>query len=240
MNKRILLGVDADLSSTTQFALRSVGEFIEQAAPQVHLILIHVIPITQVVTMHPGMYVGQVLPVTTSPSQQEQAEEILRKARALLQEQGIGLSHIEGIIRTGAPADEIVKAAKELHVSFVVIGSRGNAPKQRLRRFLIGSISRRILQFASCPVMIVSPPHLLRSDDLASWYETAIKRYLTENPDALAVFTPQHVARQFAPPAKNTPGPDEIAAAARALEGLANSGLLCRHQVKGELRYVND
>jgi hypothetical protein len=35
MNKRILLGVDADLSPITQYALRAIGEFIEQAAPQV-------------------------------------------------------------------------------------------------------------------------------------------------------------------------------------------------------------
>jgi len=31
-----------------------------------------------------------------------------------------------------------------------------------------------------------------------------------------------------------------VEAAARALEELARSGLLCRHKVKGEVRYLND
>lgn len=240
MNKRILLGVDADLSPTTQHALRSIGEFIEQAAPQVHLILLNVIPLTQVVTMHPGMYVGQVLPIPATSSQQAQAEEVLRKARMLLLQQGIALEQIEEVVRTGAPADEIIKAASEFQVNFIVIGSRGDAFKEKMRRFFVGSISRRVLQFASCPVMIVVAPRTSSEDDLLSWYVGAIKRYLTEYPDALSVFTPEQVARQFAPPSKNNFGAKEIAAASRALEKLANTGLLCRHQVQGELRYVND
>jgi nucleotide-binding universal stress UspA family protein len=240
MNKRILLGVDADLSPTTQSALRAIGELIEQGAPQIHLILLNVIPLTQVVTMHPGMYVGQVLPLAPTSSQQAQAEDVLRKARLLLQQQGISLEHVEGIVRTGAPADEIVKAARELQVHFIVVGTRGDAFRQRVRRFFIGSISRRVLQLAPCPVIIVAAPRPSSEADLLSWYVDAIKRYLTEHPDALSVFTPEQAARQFAPPTKNNLGPKEIAAASRALEQLANTGLLCRHQVQGELRYVND
>jgi nucleotide-binding universal stress UspA family protein len=240
MNKRILLGVDADLSPATQHVLRTVGALLDEAVPQARFILLHVIPLSQVVTMHPGMYVGQVLPLMATPAQQARAEESLRQARTLLQQQGIALDHIEGIIRTGAPADEIIKAARELHVNLIVVGSRGNSFKQRLRRFFVGSISRRVLQFAPCPVMIVIVPSLSYTDDLVSWYEGAIKRHLEENPDALSVFTPQQVAQRFAPPAKNSPGRKEITAAARALEQLANTGLLCRHQVQGELRYVND
>jgi nucleotide-binding universal stress UspA family protein len=240
MNKRILLGVDADLSPTTQSALRAIGEFIEQAAPQVHLILLNVIPLTQVVTMHPGMYVGQVLPLSPTSSQMAQAEDVLHKARLLLQQQGISVEHIEGVVRTGAPADEIVKAAREFQVNFIVVGTRGNAFKEKLRRFLIGSISRRVLQFSPCPVIIVTAPRTSSESDLLSWYVDAIKRYLTEHPEALSVFTPEQAARQFAPPTKNNPGAKEIAAASHALEQLANTGLLCRHQVQGELRYVND
>jgi nucleotide-binding universal stress UspA family protein len=241
MNKRILLGVDPDLSAPTQHALCTVGEFIEQAAPNVHLILLNVIPLTQVVTMHPGMYVGQVLPLAATTTQQAQAEEVLRKARILLQQQGIALEHIEGVVRTGVPADEIIKVAREYHVNFIVVGTRGNTFRERMRRFFIGSVSRRILQFAPCPVMIVVAPPIIQDTDLLSWYVDAIRRYLTEeHPDALAVFTPEQAARQFAPPTKNNPGTQEIAAASRALEQLANTGLLCRHQVQGELRYVND
>jgi nucleotide-binding universal stress UspA family protein len=238
MDKRILLGVDADLSPTTQHTLRTVSDLFEQA--QVYLILLNVIPITQTVAVHPGFYIGQVLPLATSSWQRTQAEETLHKARAILQQQGLAPDRTEVIVRIGAPADEIVKTARELSVNLIVIGSRGDSFGQKLRRFLIGSISRRVLRLASCPVMIVVAPTAPRPGDLVLWYEEAVKRYLNENTHTLAVFTPQQAARQFAPPMKKAPGRKEIAAAALALEQLTSKGILCRHDVQGELRYVND
>jgi hypothetical protein len=112
--------------------------------------------------------------------------------------------------------------------------------RQKVRRFLAGSTSRRVLQLASCPVMIVSAPHIPRHTDLVVWYETAINSYLQQHTSALTVFTPQEVAQKFVPPNKKRPGRKEIAAATLALEHLAGSGVLCRHDVRGELRYVND
>lgn len=240
MNKRILLGVDANLSPTTQQALRSVGEVLEFAAPQAHVVLLNVIPVPQLVTTHPGMYGGQVLPNLVADSQRQQAEEVLRKARLILQQQGIPLESTEAVIRSGATADEIVKVARELRASFIVIGSHNNSFKQRLRRFLIGSISRRVLQLAPCPVMIVTLQQPHHGDELVMWYEDAIKHYLQDNTDALTVFTPQQVVQRFSLPNKSRSEHKEMNAAARALEQLADSGLLCRHQVQGELRYVND
>jgi nucleotide-binding universal stress UspA family protein len=240
MNKRILLGVDADLSPTTQYALRAVGEFVAQAAAPVHLTLLNVISITQVVAAHPALYVGQVMPLIAPSVQRERAEEVLHRARLILQRQGIDRELIDEVVRIGSPADEIVKVAKELQVSFIVVGSRGESVRQKLRRFFAGSVSHRVLQLASCPVMIATPPRSAHPRDLVVWYEDAIKRYLNENTSSLAVFTPEQVAQQFVPPHKNTAGRKEIAAARLALEQLAVSGLLCRHQVEGELRYVND
>jgi nucleotide-binding universal stress UspA family protein len=240
MNKRILLGVDANLSPTTQQALRSIGDILEFVAPQARVVLLNVIPVPQLVTTHPGMYGGQVLPNLVADSQRQQAEEALRKARLTLQRQGIPLDRTEAIIRSGAIADEIVKAARELRVSFIVIGSHDTSLKQRLRRFLIGSISGRVLQLASCPVMINKLQQPRRIDELIQWYEDAIKHYLQDNTDALTVFTPEQVVQRFTLTSKSRSERKEMNAARQALEQLADSGLLCRHQIKGELRYVND
>jgi hypothetical protein len=180
------------------------------------------------------------MPLIAPSVQRERAEETLHRARLILQRQGIDPEQIDEMVRVGSPADEIVKVAKELQVSFIVVGSRGETIRQKLRRFFAGSVSHRVLQLAPCPVMIATQPRSTHPRDLVIWYEDAIKRYLNENTSSLAVFTPQQVAQQFVPPHKNTAGRKEIAAAARALEQLAVSGLLCRHQVEGELRYVND
>lgn len=240
MNKRILVGIDVDLSPATQQTLRSVGELFEQAAPQVYMVLLNVIPMPQMVVAHPGFYMGQALPVAPSAWQRTQAEESLYKARAILQEYGIDPEHIQMIIRTGAPAEEITKVARELHINLIVVGSRGNAWCYRLRRLLFGSVSRSILRDAPCPVMIVNQSPYQHPSDLVAWYTNAIKRYLDEHSGSLTVLTPQEVAQLFALPGQQNPGRKEMAATTQALENLTNDGILCRHNIRGELRYVND
>jgi hypothetical protein len=63
---------------------------------------------------------------------------------------------------------------------------------------------------------------------------------LQEHTGDLTIFTHREVAQMFVPPNKKAPGRKERAAAILALEELARNGVLCRHDVKGELRYVND
>lgn len=240
MNKRILLGVDASISPATQHALHKVSEFIQEAAPQLHVILLNVIPVPYMTAPMLGMHVAQAIPLSATLEQRYQAEETLHRARTELQQRGIAPTQIEELIRVGAPADEIVKAARELHTDFIVIGSRGDSLKEKMRRFLTGSISRRVLELAPCPVMIVVSPKTSTPTDLVSWYEEAITGYLREHTGSLTVFTSREVAKLFAPPSKRKPGRKEIAAAVLALEHLSRNGILCRHDVKGELRYVND
>jgi hypothetical protein len=88
--------------------------------------------------------------------------------------------------------------------------------------------------------MIVTTPNTPRPTDLVTWYSEAITVYLQQHTDVLTVFTPQEVAKKFVPLNKKKPGRKEIAAATLALEQLTGSGMLCRHDVSGELKYVND
>ena len=138
--------------------------------------------------------------------QRSQAENALHKVRSELQKGGMAPEQIEALIRVGLPADEIVKVAKELNVTFIVIGSRGNALREKIRRFLVGSISRRVIQLAPCPVMIVQAPRVLYPTDLIAWYEEAITAYLQEDTNSLTVFTPREVAQKFVPPREKRPG----------------------------------
>lgn len=241
MSKRILLGIDSHTSAATWQALRAVMDFIE-ATPLIdlHIVLLHVIALPYVSSSSAGVYGGHLTPLSVTPEQREQAEQVLHKARAELLKRDVDPEQIEILIRVGMPADEIVKAAKELRASFIVVGSQGESTANRLRRFFIGSTSRRILQLATCPVMIAKAPRQPRPTDLVAWYEQAIKKYLGENTHTLTVLTPHEAARQFLPPHKKAAGRKEIAAATLALEQLTGSGVFCRHDVKGELRYVND
>ncbi|GHO44768.1 universal stress protein [Ktedonospora formicarum] len=158
MNKCIMLAIDTDLSPTTQHALISIGAFLEQVAPSIRVLLVNVIPITQVVPAQPGMYIGQILPGAATVAQREHAEATLYKARLILAQQGIPMSKSEGIVREGLPADEITRTAREFQASFIVVGRHNDTFKQKIRRLLIGSTSQRVMQLSTCPVYVAMLP----------------------------------------------------------------------------------
>ncbi len=66
------------------------------------------------------------------------------------------------LIRSGHPADEIVRAATELKVNLVVVGSHGLTG---IKRYLLGSVSATVLEYAHCSVMIVKGAHERRTQD---------------------------------------------------------------------------
>ena len=246
---RILLGVDADLSPHTQYALQGVCDLIEQTASPCTLLLVTVIPLSHVVTHYPGMYSGHVLPVDTTTRQRHEAAILLRKANLLCQQRGILPDNIQEITRVGLAADELARVAREESATLIVVGTRGALMRQKLRRAIVGSISRRILELASCPVMIISPPSqtstlqnikLAAPSDLVFWYKRALSSYLSEHEGSLSVFTVYQVIQQFSPPGTRGSRRREIAAATLALEQLVSDGVLCRNEVEGEIRYAND
>lgn len=238
-NKRILLGVDVSFSTPTQHALRIVSELLKQSTSDVHLVLLHVIPVPYASPFSWGTSFETIRRFSPATQQLLLAERVLWKARTAFQQWGIAPERIAWMQRVGTPADEIVKAARELGVDRIVIGSRGNTLAQRIRRVLVGSTSRRVVRLAPCPVMLVVPPDESRARSLVAWYKEAVKRSLHEHPETLLAFTACDVAQMFAPP-KRTVGIKEVEAAALALEQLASDGLLCCHKIKGELRFLND
>jgi nucleotide-binding universal stress UspA family protein len=56
-------------------------------------------------------------------------------------------------IRSGTPATEIVKAAKAKDAGLIVVASRSS----RTEAVLVGSVAHRVLNHATCPVLIVHP-----------------------------------------------------------------------------------
>ncbi len=56
------------------------------------------------------------------------------------------------LIRVGHPADQIVNLANEEKTSMIIMGHRG---KSVVARWLLGSISKRVLSYARCTVSIV-------------------------------------------------------------------------------------
>ncbi|MBI3725542.1 universal stress protein [bacterium] len=55
-------------------------------------------------------------------------------------------------IQVGHPAEQIVLAAEREHADLIVMGRRG---KSTIERWMLGSISERVLRYAHCPVLVV-------------------------------------------------------------------------------------
>src|SRR5258708_6826916 len=239
LNKRILLGIDVILTPPTRQALRTASELFRESSPDLQLVLLHVIPVPYDTSPAWGKSTGTFRPFLPTAVQRLQSEHTLWKARTILLQQGIASERIMWLQRVGSPADEIAKVARELDVDCIVIGSRGNALAQRIRRLMAGSVSRRVLHLAQCPVTLVVPPEEPRARGLVAWYKEAVTRALDEHPRSLMIFTACDVALNFAPP-KRPVGCKEVEAAETALEQLAGNGLLCYQKSKDELRYLND
>ena len=57
-------------------------------------------------------------------------------------------------IRSGSPANEIIKAASQLNAGLVVVASGGRGVSDTV---LVGSTAQRVQHYAPCPVLVVRP-----------------------------------------------------------------------------------
>ncbi len=83
-----------------------------------------------------------------------EAEEHLVDAADRLRARGL---KPQTVFREGDPGAEILDFIREQHIDLVVVGSHG---RTGFRKFLLGSVSSRIVNEAPCPVLVVKDPTL--------------------------------------------------------------------------------
>lgn len=59
--------------------------------------------------------------------------------------------NVETMVRAGAPADQIIRAADEVEADLIVVGGRG---KGAVEAIVLGSVAYRVLHHAPCPVLV--------------------------------------------------------------------------------------
>ena len=138
--KRILLPVD--FSDRARAAVR-YGTAIATRC-QSSLILLHVLPAMSVALKCLG---GGGTPVQEVLAHQKDDAE--RKLRSFMADEFRGFQ-VEGIVAEGDPALVIGDYARSEHVDLIVMSTRGCGV---VRRFLLGSVTSRVLHDAPCPVL---------------------------------------------------------------------------------------
>lgn len=82
---------------------------------------------------------------------EEEASNSLDKIKKLVKESG---HNIKLTLKTdeGSPADSILNTIEEEGIDLVVMGTSG---KHGLDRFLLGSVTEKVVRSAKCPVLVV-------------------------------------------------------------------------------------
>jgi nucleotide-binding universal stress UspA family protein len=59
---------------------------------------------------------------------------------------------VKTLVRQGDPAEKILETAQKMKVDIVVTGSHG---RHGTKKFLLGSVSSKIIDYSKCPVLVV-------------------------------------------------------------------------------------
>lgn len=156
--RRILLVTDG--SSNAQHAARYLAKFplLEKADVRV----MHVMPPERqpiMMTSFAGgwqtAYVEQVMVEEAAAlleKQKQKGEAILKRTCDLLQRSGIESTPV---LLRGDAATEIIEYVKSNHIDLIVAGSRGLS---QFKGWWMGSVSRKLIHYSNCSVLIVKAP----------------------------------------------------------------------------------
>jgi len=138
MFKNIVLAFDgSEYSNKALQCARSITERFEAT-----LWLVHVFP-------NPSDLLGYTDYEKLYASRKSAAQNILDDAR---QKFGTTTFIVNEELCEGPEAESILKVAKNCEADLIVMGSRGFGA---VKGFLVGSVSRKVIHYADCPVMVV-------------------------------------------------------------------------------------
>lgn len=165
--RRILLVTDA--SPNSQYAvdyLRSI-----RLSPITELSVMHVLPPIPIKPVpdyisHTWPTAPEMVPFYLNELSEEEAamlreeekagQAILQQAVHTLQGSNSGLE-IKSVLIRGDAASEIIQFARDHEIDLIVAGSRGESS---IRSWLLGSVSRKLVHYSSCSVLIVKEPRI--------------------------------------------------------------------------------
>ena len=130
--RRIILATDGSSSSARALAFMLAKFQPNRSAPEpIHVNVLHVLPPVK----YPGL--------------KETGRKLVEGCIQKLVKAGYTA---EPLCQVGKPEEEIMKAASKQHSDLIVMGAKGLGA---IARFLLGSVSTRVVQHSNCSVLVV-------------------------------------------------------------------------------------
>ena len=136
--KRILVAHDGSRSS--EKALKKAMEMAKRFNSSI-----------TVISVVPELYLTELLEMDRLKISETLTDEA-KKTMEKIKKSTRGIKSLKTVIRQGNPAEEILDAAEKMKADVIVTGSHGRRGAQR---FLLGSVSSRIVDHAKCSVFVV-------------------------------------------------------------------------------------
>ncbi len=105
-----------------------------------------------VLTVIPELYLTELSDIDRGRIMDALTEEttiFMEKIRSSLAGKSI---EAKTITRQGMPAEKILETAKKMKIDLIIVGSHG---RHGAKKFLLGSISSKVVEYATCPVLVV-------------------------------------------------------------------------------------
>jgi nucleotide-binding universal stress UspA family protein len=156
--KRVMLAIDA--SECSQRVLEFLSGGRRQATfplpARVNVFVAHVLaPVAVYPRYMPTIHQGQIFVPpedeleSIREEERSQGERLLQRATRTLQHADLEVS---SILLNGDAATEVIEQAEKKQVDLILVGSRGLSPA---KAWLLGSVSRKLVHYASCSVLVV-------------------------------------------------------------------------------------
>ncbi|MDH4232950.1 MAG: universal stress protein [Nitrospirota bacterium] len=136
--KKILIAHDGSKSS--EKALKKAFEIAEKFGSSV-----------TVISVVPELYLTELMEVDRIRILETLTDEA-KKTMDRIKAKTSGFKTVRTIIKQGNPAEEVLETAKKIKADLIVTGSHGRHGAQR---FLLGSVSSKIVDHALCAVLVV-------------------------------------------------------------------------------------
>ncbi|TYH76883.1 hypothetical protein ES332_D04G116400v1 [Gossypium tomentosum] len=114
---------------------------------------LHYVPAGPGGTVSTAFYIPSSVEESVKKAQQQIAKALVSRASDMCKDK-MNIE-VETLVFEGDPKEKICRAAQEMHVDLLVIGSRNLG---KFKRAFLGSVSDYCAQHANCPVLIVKSP----------------------------------------------------------------------------------